>query len=111
MRSPLQSESCWQPPLVEPPPPSPAPSHTPFWQLPLEQGVPSGFAGSEQLPLWQLPGSWHSSVALQTTGSAPLQLPAWQVSVWVQASLSSQLVPLSASQAPSLDAPATMLQA
>jgi hypothetical protein len=30
---------------------------------------------------------------VQTTGLAPVQLPAWQLSVWVQASLSLQLVP------------------
>src|SRR5262245_62768499 len=40
---------------------------------------------------------WHwSGAAGQTTGFAPTQVPAWQVSVWVQASASSQVVPSAA---------------
>jgi hypothetical protein len=31
---------------------------------------------------------------VHTTGFVPVQVPAWQVSVWVQALLSSQVVPL-----------------
>src|SRR5204863_6020108 len=38
--------------------------------------------------------SWHGSEALQTTGLEPVQLPLWQVSVCVQASLSLHAVPL-----------------
>src|SRR2546425_54302 len=38
------------------------------------------FAGS------QTPATWHWSSAVQMTGLAPMQLPAWQVSVCVQAS-------------------------
>ena len=37
---------------------------------------------------------WHWSSAVQTTGLLPVQLPAWQLSVCVQASPSLQPVPL-----------------
>jgi hypothetical protein len=33
----------------------------------------------------QLPGSWHSSLAAQVTGFCPAHVPAWQMSVSVQA--------------------------
>src|SRR5207249_2591999 len=38
-----------------------------------------------------MPASWHWSEALHTTGLAPVQAPARQVSVWVQALPSSQV--------------------
>src|SRR6266481_7487579 len=74
----------------------------PAWQvsvwvqaLPSLQAVPSAFCGVEQVPLAgsQTPATWHWSSALQTTGFAPVQVPAWQVSVWVQALPSLQATP------------------
>ena len=38
--------------------------------------------------------SWHWSSAVQTTGFAPVQVPLWQVSDWVQALLSLHALPL-----------------
>lgn len=56
--------------------------------------VPSGFEVTPQVPL---PGShaatWHVSGAAQTTGLVPVQAPAWQVSVCVQALPSLHGVP------------------
>jgi hypothetical protein len=43
--------------------------------------------------LSQVPARWHWSEAVHTTGSVPLQDPAWQVSVWVQALASLHAVP------------------
>ena len=40
-----------------------------------------------------VPASWHWSLAVQTTGFAPAQAPAWHVSVCVQALPSLQAVP------------------
>ena len=59
------------------------------------QAVPRGETGFEHRPVTesQTPGSWQSSDAEQTTGSEPLQMPISQLSVWVQASPSSQGVP------------------
>src|SRR2546430_17402499 len=74
----------------------------PAWQVsicvqasPSEQAVPSAWFGLEHVPLAgsQIPATWHWSSAVQTTGFAPMQLPAWQVSVWVQASPSAQALP------------------
>ncbi len=74
----------------------------PAWQVsvgvqasPSSQTVPFAFGGPEQRPVpeSQVPASWHRSLAVQTTGFAPAQVPAWQVSVWVQASPSLQTVP------------------
>jgi hypothetical protein len=93
------------------------PVHTPVWQaslrvhtLPSSHAVPSAAFGVEQAPVWllQTPTSWQTSSALHTTGLAPLQVPAWHVSVWVHLSPSSQLpvltgfvqVPVAVSQAP-----------
>src|SRR5206468_1418011 len=79
------------------------PAQTPAWQesvwvqaLPSLQGVPLALAGVEQNPLAgsQTPASWHWSIAAQKTGFAPVQMPAWQVSVRVQALPSSQAAPL-----------------
>src|SRR5437899_1532290 len=59
------------------------------------QAAPSAASALEQVPLAgsQTPATWHWSRAVQTTGFAPMQLPAWQVSVWVQASPSAQALP------------------
>jgi hypothetical protein len=59
------------------------------------QAVPFGLAGFEQVPVegLQVPASWQVSDATQTTGFAPVQVPAWQVSAWVQALLSEHVVP------------------
>src|SRR5207245_2531427 len=79
-----------------------APVQVPAWQvsvwvqaLPSLQAAPSALAGVEQVPLAgsQMPATWHWSRALQTTGFAPVQVPAWQVSVWVQAFPSLQAAP------------------
>jgi len=58
-------------------------------------GAPFGLAGLEHVPVCgsQRPASWHWSEALHTTGLAPVQAPARQVSVWVQALPSSQVLP------------------
>jgi hypothetical protein len=55
--------------------------------FPSLQAAPSGLAGFEHSPVAgsQVPGSWHWSSAVQTTGFTPTHAPAWQVSVWVQA--------------------------
>jgi hypothetical protein len=74
----------------------------PLWQVsarvqafPSLQATPLAFAGLLQIPVEALhtPMSWHWLLALQTTGFPPVQVPAWQVSVRVQASLSSQATP------------------
>jgi hypothetical protein len=75
---------------------------TPFSQvsvlvhaLPSLQLSPSGRAGFEQTPVAGLhvPAVWHWSGAGQTTGSVPVQTPAWQVSVLVHALPSLQAAP------------------
>ena len=79
-----------------------APTQTPAWQLsdcvqalPSLQAEPSLRAGLEQTPLagLQVPAAWHWSEAPQTTGFAPTQAPAWQLSDRVQALPSSQAAP------------------
>src|SRR5712691_5581536 len=79
-----------------------APTQAPAWQVsvcvqafPSVQVLPFGLSGLEQVPLAgsQVPASWHWSSAVQTTGLVPVQTPAWQESLWVQASLSVQAVP------------------
>jgi hypothetical protein len=76
--------------------------HEPAWHVsePLQtveslHALPFGLAGFEQVPVEGLhaPASWHVSDAVQTTGFAPVQVPAWQLSVCVQASPSEQLAP------------------
>ena len=59
------------------------------------QTVPTALAGLLQVPEFgsQVPASWQLSWALQVTGDAPVQLPAMQVSTWVQALPSVQVVP------------------
>src|SRR6185295_13082380 len=75
------------------------PVQAPPWQvsvcvqaLPSVQVVPSGAAGFEHTPFagLQTPATWHASLAVQTTGFEPVQVPPWQVSVSVQALPSSQ---------------------
>ena len=62
---------------------------------PSSHEVPFALAGFEHVPVagLQVPASWHWSSAVQTTGLAPVHAPAWQVSLRVQASTSSQVVP------------------
>src|SRR5205823_3398771 len=59
---------------------------------PSSHEVPFGLGGFEHLPVAgsQVPASWHWSCAVQTTGFAPVQVPAWQVSLRVHALSSSQ---------------------
>src|SRR5439155_16325365 len=80
-----------------------APTQAAAWQVSVcvqalasLQLVPLGLAGLLQTPDAgsQVPAVWHWSAAVHTTGLAPTQAPAWQVSVCVQALPSSQLVPL-----------------
>src|SRR5216110_324252 len=65
--------------------------------LPSSQPVPSSLAGLPQRPVagLQMPAVWHWSAAVHTTGLAPTQAPAAQVSVRVQASPSSHGAPSS----------------
>src|SRR5882724_5359086 len=65
--------------------------------LPSSQGAPLGLAGLLHMPVagLQAPAVWHWSAAVQTTGLAPTQAPASQVSVCVQALPSSHGAPLS----------------
>ena len=78
------------------------PVQTPAWQVsvcvqasPSLHAVPSGCAGFEQAPVEgsQVPATWQASLAVHTTGLPPVQTPAWQVSVCVQASPSLHAVP------------------
>jgi hypothetical protein len=66
--------------------------------FPSLQAVPFAAAGFEQAPVAGLhaPETWHWSDAVQVTGFAPAQMPAWHVSVRVQAFPSLQAVPFSA---------------
>src|SRR5437879_4619726 len=60
--------------------------------LPSLQGAPLSLGGLLQMPVagLQTPAVWHWSAAVHTTGLAPTQAPAAQVSVCVQALPSSQ---------------------
>jgi hypothetical protein len=51
--------------------------HTPSWQVPAEQTVPSVLFGLEQVPEAEShePTSWHSSSAAHVTGFAPVHVP------------------------------------
>jgi hypothetical protein len=64
--------------------------------LPSLQIVPSDFAGLEHMPVavLQVPAVWHWSGAAHVTGLAPVQMPSWQVSAWVQALASLHDAPL-----------------
>jgi hypothetical protein len=79
-----------------------APVHVPAWHASLWvhasaslHAEPSGFAGFEQVPLAgsHVPASWHWSLAVQTTGLPPVQVPVWQVSACVHALSSLQGAP------------------
>src|SRR5439155_171976 len=81
-----------------------APTQAPAWQvsvcvhaLPSSHGAPLSLAGLLQVPGVgsQVPAVWHWLAAVHTTGLAPTQAPAWQVSVCVQALPSSHGAPLS----------------
>src|SRR5213594_808388 len=65
--------------------------------LPSLQAVPSAASGLEHAPVdgLQVPATWHCvpSFTRQVTGLPPVQLPGWQVSVWVQALPSLPAVP------------------
>jgi hypothetical protein len=78
------------------------PWHTPTWHVsdcvqafPSLHVAPSALLGFEHVPLLtsQVPAAWHWSDAEQTTGFAPVQVPAWHVSVCVQAFPSLQVAP------------------
>jgi hypothetical protein len=95
--------------------------HVPLWHVsfteqnrPSLQLVPFGAGGFEQVPVpgLQVPATWHWSLAEQITGLEPVQVPDWQVSVWVHASPSEQAVPFGAVgfeqvPVPGLQVPAT----
>jgi hypothetical protein len=79
------------------------PVQVPAWQvsvrvqaLPSSQPLPSGLVGFVQTPLnvSQVPAAWHWSSGVHTMGLAPVQVPAWQVSVRVQGLPSLQTLPL-----------------
>ena len=63
--------------------------------LPSSHEEPSGLGAPEHTPVAGLhtPPAVHWVAAPQITGFCPEQIPAWQVSVCVQASPSSQAVP------------------
>src|SRR6266571_4481443 len=80
-----------------------APTQAPAWQVSLcvhalasLQLVPLGLAGLLQAPVKgsQVRAVWHWLAAVHTTGLAPTQAPAWQVSLCLHAVLPFQLVPL-----------------
>jgi hypothetical protein len=100
----LQSPAVWHASVAAHTVSAPA-LHAPLWQvsvwvhaLPSLHAVPSGEAGFEHWPVAgsQVPATWHAAGAAQLTGFAPVQAPAWQVSAWVQALPSLQLVPFAA---------------
>src|SRR5439155_20635785 len=81
------------------------PRQEPLWQvsifvqaLPSLHAVPLLAFGLEHWPVAvsQVPATWHWSSAAHTTGLEPVQVPFWQVSVWVQALPSLQAVPFRA---------------
>src|SRR5207249_1669732 len=84
-------------------PPVARPTQAPAWQVsvcvhasPSSQRAPLSLAGLLQAPVAgsQVPAVWHWLAAVHTTGFAPTQAPAWQVSLCVHALASLQLVPL-----------------
>jgi hypothetical protein len=79
---------------------------------PSETGGQSGVAAVVQRPVIGLQTlAWHAEGAGQILGLPPVQTPAWQISVSVQALPSSQGRPLSGLQIPSDAAPAATEQA
>jgi hypothetical protein len=82
-----------------------APVQTPDWHvsvcvhaLPSLHVVPFAAVGFEQVPVEGLhePARWHWSLAAQVTGFAPVQTPAWHVSVCVHGLPSLHPVPFAA---------------
>jgi hypothetical protein len=63
--------------------------------FPSLQAMPLALAGFEHTPVATShePGSWHWSDVAHTTGLAPTQAPAWQVSAWVHAFPSLHVTP------------------
>jgi len=63
--------------------------------LPSSHAAPFAFAGFEHTPVagLQTPTAWHWSWAVHTIGLLPVQIPAWQASLWVQALPSSHPTP------------------
>src|SRR5436189_214051 len=80
------SSQSRKPPADAPPP------HAPFTQaslivqaFPSSQTVPSGLATFLHVPVaGSQEALWHWSMAVQTRGLPPMQVPFWQVSVCVQ---------------------------
>lgn len=60
--------------------------------------VPSGAFWPEQVPVLglQVPAMWHTSGALQRIGAPMVQTPSVQMSFWVQALPSLQVLPFGA---------------
>src|SRR5436309_783162 len=78
------------------------PTQAPAWQVsvwvqasPSVQALPFALSGLEQVPFVgsQVPPTRRSSDPVQMTAFVPTQAPAWQVSLWVQASPSVHAVP------------------
>ena len=63
--------------------------------MPSLHAVPLAFAGFEHAPVAgsHVPARWHWSCAVHVTGFAPTHVPAWQVSLCVQALPSLHAVP------------------
>jgi hypothetical protein len=63
--------------------------------LPSLHVVPFVASGFEHTPVAgaHVPATWHSSLAVHTTGFEPTPTPDWHESVWVHALPSSQAVP------------------
>src|SRR2546427_6746602 len=76
--------------------PPPRSALFPYPALFRSQVLPLAFAGFEHVPVAgsQVPAVWHWSEAVQATGVLPVHTPLWQVSVWVQALPSSQVLSL-----------------
>jgi hypothetical protein len=79
-----------------------APVQVPAWQLsawvhalPSSQAAPSAFGDVEHVPVTgsHAVASWHWSIGAQTTGLEPVQAPASQVSICVQAFPSLHALP------------------
>ena len=66
--------------------------------MPSLHAVPSALFGLLQTPVAgaHVPAEWHWSLAVHVTGLAPVQVPAWQVSVCVHPLPSLHAVPLAA---------------
>jgi hypothetical protein len=64
--------------------------------MPSLQAVPFGLFGFEQFPVLgsQVPAVWHWSGVGHCRAVPAVQTPSWQASLWVQALLSVQAVPL-----------------